>query len=162
MFQSNAIDFLKIVLNWFSRKREGERHQFVLPLIHCLFLVCALTEDLTHSIDVPGWCSNQISYPARAAIGLSSERGSKQSCAHPVHSGLVRLVHLPEISSSDLQWKHSFMEQMIVLVGPLWKIIFFVLTLHCDFYVFICEDNSLPKLSRVPLREFSLFYDQLW
>lgn len=36
--------------------------------IHRLILVCALTGDWTHNVGVLGWCSNQLSYPARAAF----------------------------------------------------------------------------------------------
>ena len=38
--------------------------------IHWLFLVCALTRDRIHSPGVSGWCSNQLSYPARARLLL--------------------------------------------------------------------------------------------
>ena len=34
--------------------------------IHGLFLVCTLTGDQTHNLGVSRWCSNQMSYPARA------------------------------------------------------------------------------------------------
>ena len=35
--------------------------------IYWLILVCALTGDWTHNLGVLGWCSNQLSYPARAS-----------------------------------------------------------------------------------------------
>lgn len=41
------------------------------------------------------------------------------------------------------------------------KIIFFVLILHCDFYVFIYGDSSLHNPLRVPTQRI-LCYDQLW
>ena len=34
---------------------------------HWLILICALTRDQTCNLGASGWCSNQLSYPARAS-----------------------------------------------------------------------------------------------
>ena len=56
----------------FIDERERERDKFVVLLIYLciawLLLVCALTRDQTDNLGVLGWCSNQLSYPARAGI----------------------------------------------------------------------------------------------
>ena len=36
--------------------------------IHSLILVCALTGDQTHNLGALGWCSNQLSNPARIIL----------------------------------------------------------------------------------------------
>lgn len=49
-------------------KDRKKKHQFVVPLIHWLRLMWALTGDQTHNLGVPGGCSHQLSYAARAYI----------------------------------------------------------------------------------------------
>ena len=53
-----------------ERERKEERETSICCSIylriHWLILVCALTRDQTHNLGVSGWCSNQLSYLARA------------------------------------------------------------------------------------------------
>ena len=56
---------------WGGGERERDQDQFVgcfsiYLYIHLLILVCALTADGTHNLGVSGWCSNLLSYLARA------------------------------------------------------------------------------------------------
>ena len=53
-----------------ERERDWERKRVVSCCfmhlgIHWLLPVCALTRDWTHNLGMSGWCSNQLSYPAR-------------------------------------------------------------------------------------------------
>ena len=61
-------DFLFI--NFLKRGRERERGKLICcskySCIHWLILVCALARDQTCNLGLWGWCSEQLSYPARA------------------------------------------------------------------------------------------------
>ena len=70
-----SIIFIHILIDWLTWERERDRDRdaerekpicFSLYLcIYCLILVCALTEDWTCNLGVWGWCSNQLSCPAK-------------------------------------------------------------------------------------------------
>ena len=61
------IFYLLILREEEKRDRQTDRHWFVVPLrIHWLILLCSLIRDQTHNLGTSGWCSNQLSYPARA------------------------------------------------------------------------------------------------
>lgn len=45
--------------------------------IYRLILVCVMTSDQTYNLVVAGWCSNQMSYPARARMPFNLIQISK-------------------------------------------------------------------------------------
>ena len=51
---------------WFGRERETSICRSTYLCLRWLLVCCALTRDQTHNLSVLGWCSNQLSYPARA------------------------------------------------------------------------------------------------
>ena len=64
-----------ILLSDRGREREREKHRFVIPLtFQWLSLVCALTRDQTHNLDVWGGCSNQLSHPPRDVISFLGDK----------------------------------------------------------------------------------------
>ena len=68
---------LSILFFWWILDRGGrwrEREMLICCstylYIHWLFLVRTLTRDQTHKLGIVGWCSNQLSYLARALISF--------------------------------------------------------------------------------------------
>ena len=115
--------FLKFYLLILERGGKGdgetERHRFVVPLIYiffCCFLFVPWAETIPTTLGILGWCSNQLSYPARGRYWILSffkryylftylflERGEgrkweKHQCVVASHSPLARdLAHSPSM-----------------------------------------------------------------
>ena len=73
---------LKFFIIFRERKRERETSVCCSThlCIHWFILACALTGDQTNNLSVSGWCSNQLSYPARAAEILIMLTYHRASC----------------------------------------------------------------------------------
>ena len=69
--------YLKILFVDFRDREEGEEKEgetliccSTYSCIHWLLLVCSLTRDQTYNLGISGQYSNQLSYLARAELGI--------------------------------------------------------------------------------------------